>query len=424
MIRKSRILVKITSRYLFILNNWTELALFLSRQNNHFYRGCINLNLIFPDLYTLKQRAQSTKARLGEIVTDHGIIETPIFMPVGTLGTVKGVSQAVLAHEVKAQIILGNTYHLYLRPGREVIQQAGGLHRFIQWERPILTDSGGYQIFSLSGNRVLDEEGAHFKSHLDGSRHIFTPENVVEIQRILGSDIMMILDECPPYPSTYEYAKNSMELTHRWAKRGRKAFLETEPLYGHKQAQFGIVQGGTYKDLRIESAQFMAEQDFEGLAIGGLSVGEPAEIMYELTDLNTDYLPENKARYLMGVGTPANLLECIARGIDMFDCVMPTRNGRNGMIFTRHGRVNLRNTKWKNHHQVLDESFPSDLSSKYSMAYIHHLIRNNEIYGLVLASVHNLMFYLWLMEEVRNQIANDTFGDWYPKMAKQLDMRV
>ncbi len=375
-------------------------------------------------MYSLKRTVSTTKARLGELKTDHGTIETPIFMPVGTLGTVKAVSQDMLKQKVKAQIILGNTYHLYLRPGCDIIKKAGGLHSFMKWDRPILTDSGGYQIFSLSDNRELDEEGAHFKSHIDGSKHSFTPENVVEIQRILGSDIMMLLDECPPYPSSYEYAKNSMELTHRWAKRGRKAFLETEPLYGHKQAQFGIVQGGTYKDLRIESSKFMADQDFEGIAIGGLSVGEPIEMMYEFTDLNTDYLPKDKARYLMGVGTPANLLEGVARGVDMFDCVMPTRNARNGTIFTRNGRVNIRNAQWKKHHDFLDPDFPSELCSKYTMSYIHHLFRNDEIFGLILASVHNLTFYLWLMEEVRQHIANDTFGEWYPGMVKQLEQRI
>lgn len=345
-------------------------------------------------------------------------------MPVGTLGTVKAISQDQLIQNIHAQIILGNTYHLYLRPGCEIIQKAGGLHKFINWERPILTDSGGYQIFSLSDNRELEEEGAHFKSHIDGSKHLFTPENVVDIQRILGSDIMMLLDECPPYPSSYEYAKQSMELTHRWAKRGRKQFLDTEPLYGHRQFQFGIIQGGTYEDLRIDSTKFMIDQDFEGIAIGGLSVGEPIPLMYEMTDLNTDYLPNEKARYLMGVGTPANLLEGVARGVDMFDCVMPTRNARNGMIFTRNGKINLRNAKWKNHHHPLDPEFPSDLCSKYSMAYIHHLIRNNEILGLTLASLHNLTFYLWLMEEVREQIKNDTYAEWYPKMAKQVDQKI
>jgi queuine tRNA-ribosyltransferase len=346
-------------------------------------------------------------------------------MPVGTVGTVKAVKQDELAEKVKAQIILGNTYHLYLRPGCDIITDAGGLHKFIGWEGPILTDSGGYQIYSLSDIRELKERGAYFKSHLDGSKHLFTPENVVEIQRILGSDIMMVLDECPPYPCDYNYAKESMELTHRWAKRGRNAFLETAPKYGHDQFQFGIVQGGTYKDLRRESARFMAELDFEGIAIGGLSVGEPTEFMYEMTDLNTDDLPENKPRYLMGVGTPANLLHCIAYGIDMFDCVMPTRNARNGQIFTRHGIINIRNAKWKNHHQPLEDSnFPSELCSEYKMSYIHHLFRCNEILGLELASLHNLTFYLWLMEECRNRIQEGTFADWYFSMADQLEQRI
>ncbi|MCG8373051.1 MAG: tRNA guanosine(34) transglycosylase Tgt [Balneolales bacterium] len=375
-------------------------------------------------MYKLHTSCSSTKARLGTLTTDHGVIQTPIFMPVGTLGTVKAVSQDDLKNKILAQIILGNTYHLYLRPGNEAISAAGGLHKFMNWELPILTDSGGYQIFSLSENRKLEEEGAYFKSHIDGSKHLFTPENVVETQRILGSDVLMILDECPPYPSSFEYAKNSMQLTHRWARRGRKHFLETQPHYHHRQFQFGIVQGGTYRDLRIESSKFMADQDFEGIAIGGLSVGEPIPLMYDMTDLNTDFLPKEKARYLMGVGTPANLLECIARGIDMFDCVMPTRNARNGMIFTRLGRVNLRNAKWKNHHHVLDDTFPSDLSSKYTMAYIHHLIKNDEIFGLTLASVHNLTFYLWLMNEARKHIKHDTFSIWYPKMVQQLEEKL
>jgi len=375
-------------------------------------------------LFQLHTTCSTSKARLGSLTTDHGVIETPIFMPVGTLGTVKGVSQDRLKDPIQAQIILGNTYHLYLRPGTEVIQASGGLHGFMNWDRPILTDSGGYQIFSLSDIRTLDEEGAHFKSHLDGSKHLFTPENVVDIQRVLGSDIMMILDECPPYPSDYAYAKNSMELTHRWAKRGRKQFLETQALYGHRQFQFGIVQGGTYKDLRIASAEFMAEQNFEGIAIGGLSVGEPIPLLYEMTDVNTDVMPKEKARYLMGVGTPANLLESIARGVDMFDCVMPTRNARNGTIFTREGKVNLRNSKWKNHHSPLDPDFPSDLCQKYHMSYIHHLLKSNELFGMTLASEHNLQFYLWLMKEVREHIKNDTFASWYPHMVTQLESKI
>lgn len=375
-------------------------------------------------MFELNKTCSASKARLGRLTTDHGTIETPIFMPVGTLGTVKGVSQDRLKDPIQAQIILGNTYHLYLRPGTEIMRASGGLHGFMNWDRPILTDSGGYQIFSLSDIRTLDEEGAHFKSHLDGSKHLFTPENVVDIQRILGSDIIMILDECPPYPSDYTYAKNSMELTHRWAKRGRKQFLETQALYGHQQAQFGIVQGGTYKDLRVASAEFMAEQDFEGIAIGGLSVGEPIPLLYEMTDINTDVLPKEKARYLMGVGTPANLLESIARGVDMFDCVMPTRNARNGTIFTRNGKVNLRNSKWKNHYTVLDEDFPSDLCQKYKMSYVHHLLKTNELFGMTLASEHNLQFYLWLVKEVRAHIKNDTFASWYPDMVSRLESKI
>lgn len=414
--------MKITSLYLFKLfkgNNdliWLGFRKYTFTNSLH-KRTCFNL-------YTLKKESSSTKARLGELKTDHGVIQTPIFMPVGTLGTVKGVSQHDLVEKIHAQIILGNTYHLYLRPGMDIMYEAGGLHEFMKWDKPILTDSGGYQIFSLSENRKLEEEGAFFKSHIDGSKHLFTPENVVETQRTLGSDIMMILDECPPYPSSYEYAKNSMGLTHRWAKRGRKHFLETEARYGHKQHQFGIVQGGTYKDLRIESSKFMADQDFEGIAIGGLSVGEPIPLMYEMADLNTDYLPKQKARYLMGVGTPGNLIECVARGIDMFDCVMPTRNARNGTIFTRNGKVNLRNAKWKNHHEFLDPDFPSDVCNKYTMAYIHHLIKHNEIFGLVMASIHNLTFYLWLMEQIREHIANDTFAEWYPSMVKQVETKI
>nr|WP_249067205.1 tRNA guanosine(34) transglycosylase Tgt [Halalkalibaculum roseum] len=375
-------------------------------------------------MFELHKEDQSTKARKGILKTDHGNIETPIFMPVGTLGTVKAVKPEDLRDKIHAQIILGNAYHLYLRPGCDIIEEAGGLHRFMQWDGPILTDSGGYQIYSLSDNRELKEKGAHFKSHLDGSKHLFTPENVVEIQRVLGSDIMMLLDECPPYPCSYEYAKESMELTHRWAERGRKAFLDTESKYGHRQYQFGIIQGGTYEDLRKESTQFMTEQDFEGLAIGGLSVGEPAELMYEMADLNTDLMPAGKPRYLMGVGTPANLLHCVALGIDMFDCVMPTRNARNGQIFTRHGIINIRNAKWKNHHKVFDKEFPSDVSQKYTMSYLHHLFRNSELLGLELTSIHNLTFYLWLMEQMRKRIKDGTFSDWYAGMAEQVDQKI
>jgi queuine tRNA-ribosyltransferase len=375
---------------------------------------------LFKTLSVSKQ----TKARTGVLKTDHGSIETPIFMPVGTLASVKAVDQDSLANDVKAQIILGNTYHLYLRPGNEIMQAAGGLHAFMGWDRPVLTDSGGYQIFSLSDIRELREEGAEFQSHLDGSRHLFTPENVVDTQRILGSDIMMILDECPPYPAEYDYVKKSMKLTHRWAERGRKQFLDTDPLYGHSQQQFGIVQGGTFKDLRKESSEFMASLDFEGLAIGGLSVGEPAELMYEITDLNTGHLPEEKPRYLMGVGTPANLLQCVAFGVDMFDCVMPTRNARNGMLFTRNGTINIRNAKWKHHHKPLDPDFPSDACRRYNMSYLHHLFRADELLGLELASKHNLTFYLWLMEEVRNRIEDGSFAGWYSGMMEELEKRI
>ncbi len=375
-------------------------------------------------MFNLLKAGSKTKARLGELKTDHGQIETPVFMPVGTLGSVKAVTQDELEEKIKAQIILGNTYHLYLRPGNDIIEAAGGLHSFINWKKPILTDSGGYQVYSLSDNRKLTEEGAKFKSHIDGSKHLFTPENVVETQRIFGSDIMMMLDECPPYPSSYEYAKESMALTHRWAKRGREAFLQTEPKYGHRQFQFGIVQGGAFKDLRDESAHFMNELDTEGIAIGGLSVGEPTELMYEMTDLNTDILTEDKPRYLMGVGTPANLLHCVARGIDMFDCVMPTRNGRNGQLFTSNGIINIRNAKWKNHHKPFDEQFPSDLCQKYKMSYIHHLFRNKELLGLQLASLHNLTFYCRLMKEARNRIAAGRFYNWYENEAKKLAEKV
>lgn len=345
-------------------------------------------------------------------------------MPVGTLGTVKAVSQDDLVSKVKAQIILGNTYHLYLRPGNDIMQAVGGLHSFIGWDRPILTDSGGYQIFSLSDQRKLSERGALFRSHLDGSKHLFTPENVVDTQRILGSDIMMILDECPPWPAEEEYVKRSMELTHRWAKRGREHFLNSEPLYGHRQFQFGIVQGGTFRELRKQSSEYMASLEFEGLAIGGLSVGEPTDIMYEITDYNTEYLPEQKPRYLMGVGTPANLIQCVALGVDMFDCVMPTRNARNGMIFTRHGKVNIRNSKWKHHHKPLDLDFPSDLCRRYNMSYLHHLIRADEILGMELTSVHNLTFYLWVMDQIRERIRGGTFHGWYEGMIEQVEARL
>lgn len=375
-------------------------------------------------MYSLLKKDTGTKARLGTVTTDHGVIQTPIFMPVGTQATVKTVPQHILDEKVKAHIILGNTYHLYLRPGTETIHKAGGLHAFMNWKKPILTDSGGYQVFSLSDNRKLDERGAHFKSHLDGSKHLFTPENVVDIQRKLGSDIIMVLDECPDANSTFEYAKNSMELTHRWAKRGREAFLESAPLYGHNQFQFGIVQGTIFPELRKISAEKISEMDFDGNAIGGLSVGEPTEDMYAMTDVCTDILPENKARYLMGVGTPANLLESVARGVDMFDCVMPTRNARNGMIFTRNGSINIKNAKWKDVFESPDHGFPSLLCEQHTLGYINHLIKCGEIYGMYLASEHNLVFYLWLMNEVREHIKNGTFSEWYPKMVQTVNTKL
>ncbi len=375
-------------------------------------------------MFELLKKSSDTKARLGILNTDHGKIKTPIFMPVGTLGTVKAVNQDDLLQKIKAQIILGNTYHLYLRPGNKIMQEAGGLHKFMGWNHPILTDSGGYQIFSLTDIRKLSEKGAEFQSHLDGSKHLFTPENVVDTQRVLGSDIMMILDECPPWPAEYDYVKKSMDLTYRWAKRGREQFLETQSIYGHKQFQFGIVQGGTFKDLRIESTEQMISLDFEGLAIGGLSVGEPTDIMYEITDHNTDYLPHDKPRYLMGVGTPGNLLQCVALGIDMFDCVMPTRNARNGMLFTKDGTINLKNAKWKHHHEPFDSDFPSEACQRYNMSYLHHLFRASELLGLELASKHNLTFYLWLMEKIRERIEADTFRDWYPGMMERVERRI
>jgi queuine tRNA-ribosyltransferase len=375
-------------------------------------------------LFTLRKRSATTKARLGRLETDHGTIETPIFMPVGTLATVKAVHQRQLKDVVKAQIILGNTYHLYLRPGMDIMRKAGGLHGFMNWDLPILTDSGGYQVFSLASQRKLEEKGVIFKSHLDGSLHSFTPEKVMEIERDLGSDIMMVLDECPPYPCERDYAVKSMHLTHRWAARCKAAFAEIPARYGHRQYLFGIVQGSTYPDLRADSAKAIADLDFDGNAIGGLSVGEPAHMMYEMTDLVTEHLPAEKARYLMGVGTPANLLNNVALGIDMFDCVMPTRNARNGMIFTRNGTVNLRNAKWKDHFESADAGFPSVLCTDHTLAYMHHLFRCGELLGLELASVHNLQFYLWLMQEVRDRLENDTFDEWYLPMAKILDQRL
>ncbi|WP_289742426.1 tRNA guanosine(34) transglycosylase Tgt [Muribaculum intestinale] len=357
-----------------------------------------------------------SNARAGLITTDHGRIETPVFMPVGTVGSVKAVHQHELRDDVNAQIILGNTYHLYLRPGTEILRQAGGLHKFIGWERPILTDSGGFQVFSLSSNRKLKEEGAYFRSHIDGSKHLFTPENVVDIERIIGADIMMALDECPPGTAEYDYAKKSLGLTMRWLQRGWKRYKETEGLYGYRQAYFPIVQGCTYPDLRRQAAREVAELGADGNAIGGLAVGEPAEVMYDMIDIVNEILPADRPRYLMGVGTPANILEAIERGVDMMDCVMPTRNGRNGMLFTRHGVMNMRNKKWADDFSPLQEDGPSYVDRAYSKAYVRHLFASQEILGMQIASIHNLAFYLWLTREARTHILAGDFKQWKAEM--------
>jgi len=374
--------------------------------------------------FEINAKEPKSKARAGELTTDHGKIQTPIFMPVGTVGSVKGVNQKDLIEDVKAQIILGNTYHLYLRPGMETMKMAGGLHKFISWDRPILTDSGGYQVFSLADNRKLKEDGAHFRSHIDGSKHIFTPESIVDIQRIIGADIIMAFDECTPYPCDYDYAKKSMQLTHRWLERGLRHFDETEPLYGHKQTFFPIVQGSVFKDLRIESAKTIASHDRDGYAIGGLSVGEPVQEMYDMIDVVNEILPEDKPRYLMGVGTPVNILEGIARGIDMFDCVMPTRNGRNGMLFTREGLINIKNVKWKNDFSPIEENGASFVDMKFSKAYLRHLIISKEILGAQIASLHNLSFYLWLVGEARERILDGSFYNWKNEMVQKLSVKL
>jgi queuine tRNA-ribosyltransferase len=374
--------------------------------------------------YELQKIDSQTKARAGKITTDHGEILTPIFMPVGTAATVKAVHQRELVNDIKAQIILGNTYHLYLRPGLEILERAGGLHKFNGWSGPILTDSGGYQVFSLKDIRKISEEGVKFQSHIDGSRHLFTPENVMDTQRIIGADIIMAFDECAPYPCDYEYAKKSMEMTHRWLKRCIDRFDSTEGKYGFSQTLFPIVQGSTYKDLRIQSAEFIAEQNRDGNAIGGLAVGEPAEKMYETIDYVNDILPKDKPRYLMGVGTPENILEAIALGIDMFDCVMPTRNARNGMLFTTQGIINIRNEKWKDDFTPIDETLGGYVSSFYSKAYLRHLVKCDEILAAQIASVHNLTFYLWLVGQVREHILAGDFLTWKNAMVKQTMQRL
>lgn len=374
--------------------------------------------------FELLSTDNNSKARAGIITTGHGQIETPIFMPVGTVGSVKAVMQDQLKEQIKAEIILGNTYHLYLRPGIEVLEAAGGLHKFNGWDRPILTDSGGYQVFSLSANRKLNEEGAMFQSHIDGSRHMFSPEKVMDIQRSIGADIIMAFDECPPYPSEYSYAKTSMELTHRWLVRCAQRLAETEPKYGYDQTLFPIIQGSTYKDLRQASSEFVAAMECDGNAIGGLSVGEPEEMMYEMAALCCEYLPEDKPRYLMGVGTPWNILENIALGIDMFDCVMPTRNGRNGMLFTSKGVVNIKNKRWATDFSPIDDGIECATSNNYTKAYLRHLFVAGEILGLQIASIHNLAFYLHLVKEARAHILAGDYMQWKNEMIPLLKQRL
>jgi len=374
--------------------------------------------------FTIESIDHQSDARTGRLETEHGLIQTPIFMPVGTAGTVKALHFKDLVEVVKAQIILGNTYHLYTRPGMAVIEQAGGLHRFNGWQKPILTDSGGYQVYSLADSRKLTENGVTFQSHIDGSKHEFTPESVIDIQRSIGADIIMAFDECPPSMASREYVDNSMQLTHRWLDRCIARLNETEPKYGFSQALFPIVQGGSYRDLRSKSAEYIATSGAEGNAIGGLSVGEPEEVMYEMTELVCNILPKDKPRYLMGVGTPVNLLQSIARGVDMFDCVMPTRNGRNGMIFTAEGIMNMKNEKWKHDFSPVDDTgfLPPDRSC--SKAYLRHLIISGEMLGAMLASLHNLAFYLWLMQQAREKIAAGEFSPWKDQMVKQLSHRL
>lgn len=374
--------------------------------------------------FELQATDKSSQARAGKITTAHGEILTPIFMPVGTLGSVKAVHMRELRDDIKAQIILGNTYHLYLRPGVDIIHKAGGLHKFNGWEKPILTDSGGFQVFSLSENRKLKEEGAYFRSHIDGSKHLFTPENVVDIQRMIGSDIMMALDECPSGTAEYDYAKKSLGLTTRWLQRGWKHFNETEGLYGYSQAFFPIVQGCTYPDLRREAAKMVSDLGAEGNAIGGLAVGEPAEVMYDMIEVVNDILPKDRPRYLMGVGTPANILEAIERGVDMMDCVMPTRNGRNGMLFTSHGIMNMRNKKWADDFSPLQEDGPSFVDRVYSKAYVRHLFVSQEILAMQIASIHNLAFYLWLVWEARKHILAGDFKSWKNEMMERVTHRL
>ena len=373
--------------------------------------------------FKLTHRSSKTNARSGKIFTDRGAISTPTFMPVGTLGTVKGVHQYELENDIQAEIILSNTYHLYLRPGVDVINSAGGLHKFMNWNKPILTDSGGYQVFSLSKNVKIMDEGVQFYSHIDGSKHLFTPESVVQIQRKIGSDICMVLDECLKYPCEYSYASQSLNLTHNWLERSIEEFNKTEILYDKKQFLFPIVQGSTFKDLRTKSAEYVSNKNMVGNAIGGLSVGEPKEIIYENVELVCNILPKDKPRYLMGVGTPENILECISMGVDMFDCVMPSRNGRNGMLFTKNGIINIKNKKWEKDFSSIDEDMGS-VSSNYSKSYLRHLILNKEMLGAQIASIHNLSFYIWLAKEARKHIVSDTFHTWKCEIKKRINNRL
>ncbi len=374
--------------------------------------------------FDIKGKDQNSKARAGEITTDHGKIETPIFMPVGTVASVKGVHQTELKNDINADIILGNTYHLYLRPKTPILEQAGGLHKFMNWDRPILTDSGGYQVYSLSDSNKINEEGVKFKSHIDGSTHFFSPEFSMEIQRSIGADIFMAFDECTPYPCEYNYAKNSMHMTHRWLDRCISWLNNNPEKYNYKQTFFPIVQGSTYKDLRKQSAEYIANSGADGNAIGGLSVGEPAEEMYEMTEIVTDILPYDKPRYLMGVGTPINILENVSLGIDMFDCVMPTRNARNGMLFTAHGTINIKNKKWENDFTAIDDMAITSVDTYYSKAYLRHLFAAKEYLGKQIATIHNLGFYLWLVREARKHILAGDFTTWKNKMVKQMDKRL
>ena len=374
--------------------------------------------------FKLEHKDSESKARACAIETDHGVIQTPIFMPVGTAATVKGVDQLILKKEINPDIILANNYHLYLRPGPEIISKAGGIHKFMNWDSPILTDSGGYQVYSLSANRKIKEEGVKFKSHIDGSYHFFTPERAINIQKSIGADIIMAFDECTPYPCEYNYAKKSMHMTHRWLIRCINEFNKSDPIHGYSQTLFPIVQGSVYKDLRLQSAEFISETNAFGNAIGGLSVGEPAEEMYAMTEVVCNVLPEEKPRYLMGVGTPINLLENIALGVDMFDCVMPTRNARNGMLFTAHGRINIKNKKWENDFSPLDSDNYSYVDTYYSKAYLRHLFTVKESLGRQIATIHNLAFYLWLVREARNQILKGTFIAWKKLMVRQMDNKL